>query len=71
MLLLDALAERYGCLPSEVLARGDTFDLTCFDVAVTYRQYQANKQNRAPSTDMYKQEDLQNIFDSVREKKTQ
>ena len=52
MLLLDAMAERYGCLPSEVLDRGDTFDITVFNVAITYRKYQANKQNKAPSTDM-------------------
>jgi len=68
LLLLDAMAERYGCLPSEVLDRGDTFDITVFDVAITYRQYQANKQNKAPSTDLYNQDELKNIFDSVRNK---
>jgi len=62
------MAERYGCLPSELLDRGDTFDLTVFDVAITYRQYQANKKNNVPSTDMYDQEELKNIFDSVRSK---
>lgn len=36
-MMLDALGERYGMLPSEVLERGNTFDLWVFDVAIGYR----------------------------------
>lgn len=39
-MILDVLASRYGLLPSEVLARGDTLDYLVFDVAESYRQYQ-------------------------------
>ena len=35
--MLDALGERYGLLPSEVLARGSTFDLRTYDIALTHK----------------------------------
>lgn len=64
--MLDAMAERYGCLPSEILRRGDTFDLMTFDVAVTYREMQHAKNNQQTSTHMYDNKELENIFENVR-----
>lgn len=43
LLTLDTLGERYGRLPSEVLARGSTLDIYIMDAALTYRDYQQKK----------------------------
>jgi hypothetical protein len=37
--MLDALGERYGMLPSQVLEQGNTLDLWVFDVAVSYKNH--------------------------------
>ena len=34
--MLDALGERYGLLPSELLERANTFDLWVYDAAVSW-----------------------------------
>lgn len=45
-MLLDSLATRYGLLPSEVLHRADTLDVMVMDVAISYQQYQSQRQER-------------------------
>ena len=40
---IDTIAERYGKLPSEVLAQGTTFDLFVMDAAASYKHYQQMK----------------------------
>jgi hypothetical protein len=37
--MLDAMAQRYGILPSQLLREGDSFDITVMDVALTYQNY--------------------------------
>lgn len=43
VLTVDNLAHRYKLLPSEVLARADTFDLHVMDVATRYLKVQRQK----------------------------
>lgn len=43
ILQVDTLGKRYGLLPSEVLVRGDTFDLYVMDAALTYEKFQHDK----------------------------
>jgi len=42
---LDQLAQRYGCLPSEILHRATTFDLEILDIAKSYEKMKQNKAN--------------------------
>ena len=35
-MLLDGLAQRYGCLPSEAMAKADTLDITVMTTAQAY-----------------------------------
>ena len=65
-LTVDAMAERYGRLPTEVLANASTVDLIVFDVALSYRNHQHKKANGQVDTADYKQEDLQARMDRVR-----
>ena len=59
LLLLDAMAERYGILPSKLLQEADTFDLMVMDVALTYRQYKEGKRSNQPiDQSVYNEEDL-------------
>tara|TARA_R110000772_G_scaffold195616_2_gene306310 strand:- start:1093 stop:1335 length:243 start_codon:yes stop_codon:yes gene_type:complete len=51
LLLIDNLARTYGCLPSDVLTRADSFDIMVLDVATAYRQYQNSKENNIPLPD--------------------
>jgi len=43
--MLDALAQRYGCLPSEVVRNSDTLDLHVLDVARSWENYQREQQD--------------------------
>ena len=43
ILQVDGLGKRYGLLPSEVLRRGNTFDLYIMDCALTFENYYAKK----------------------------
>tara|TARA_R110000803_G_scaffold87688_3_gene154578 strand:+ start:160 stop:384 length:225 start_codon:yes stop_codon:yes gene_type:complete len=56
--MLDALGERYGLLPSEVLCKASTLDLQIFDVAVAYRR---KEQSKADGT-YNKTEDLKSQY---------
>ena len=38
--MLDSIGQRYGALPSEILARADTVDLLVLDVARSWENYQ-------------------------------
>lgn len=69
--MLDALGERYGLLPSEVLGKANTFDLNVFDIMSKYRNKQQRKE--AGTYDInedYTQEELQAIMDKHRGNKS-
>lgn len=44
--MLDALGERYGMLPSQVLEQANTMDLWVFDVAVSWKNHVHEQQMR-------------------------
>ena len=46
--MIDGLAKRYGTLPSKILAEGDTFDMTVFDVAMMTELVNSYKQANKP-----------------------
>ena len=59
MIAIGHIAKTYGVLPSDVLARGTTFDLMVTDVYATWERHQQNP------TDLnnFKTEDLQKILE--------
>lgn len=62
--MLDALGERYGMLPSELLDRANTFDLWVYDVAVSWINNQSDKANgKAPK---YDESDLRKRMENVK-----
>ena len=67
--MLDAVAKRYGVMPSNLLANGDTFDLLVFDVAVNYEIIQNAKAKKQPlSQDMLTREVGKEKLESLKEK---
>ena len=40
ILLIDAIATRYHCLPSKILQEGDTFDVFIINSAIDIQQYE-------------------------------
>lgn len=42
-LTLDLVAKRYGCLPSEVLVKGDSVDVAIADLSLRYENYVQKK----------------------------
>tara|TARA_R100001510_G_scaffold34047_1_gene30511 strand:+ start:339 stop:548 length:210 start_codon:yes stop_codon:yes gene_type:complete len=46
--MIDSMAKRYGALPSNILANGDTFDMMVFDVALTTELVNSYKQQNKP-----------------------
>jgi hypothetical protein len=63
---VDAMAERYGKLPSEVLRDASTVDLIVFDVAVSYRNHKEKQSKGQIDANDYSQTDLEERFDRVR-----
>lgn len=64
ILQVDGIGKRYGLLPSEVLARGNTFDLYIMDAALTFENYHNKKaanNGKAPIPD-YTEEELMKIM---------
>ena len=49
--MLDSIAKRYGKLPSQLMATGDSFDMMVFDVAVNWEGIQQAKHNKQPLTE--------------------
>ena len=71
VLMLDSMAQRYGCLPSSILARGDTLDITIMTRAIAWhneREKRSEKGLAMPSSGGYKTEELQAMLDKVRKK---
>ena len=60
MITIGQLAKTYGLLPSEVLARGSTFDLMVMDVFTTWENHQRNPND----VSNFSQEDLQKIVEN-------
>lgn len=67
--MLDSLGQRYGCLPSEILARGDTIDI---GVLVTSLAWQRERDARAqsgqemPLNSGYSTDQLKSMLDRVK-----
>jgi hypothetical protein len=65
---IDGLGKRYGMLPSQVLAKADTFDLYILDAALTFDQYHHKKAlngGREPMPD-YTQNELLDILNKAK-----
>jgi hypothetical protein len=63
--MLDSLAHRYGCLPSEVIARANTLDLFVIDAAISYDNYQQRLQS-GKLADEYTTTELQSMMENFR-----
>jgi hypothetical protein len=61
---LDRIGERYGLLPSEVLARATTLDIAVMDVSISYEQMRSDKkQGKTPNM---KEEDMLAILEKAK-----
>jgi hypothetical protein len=69
ILWIDTLGKRYGMLPSEVLARANTFDLYIMDAALTFENYHHKKSmnNGIDPIPDYTPDELQAMFDKTKE----
>jgi hypothetical protein len=68
ILQIDGIGKRYGLLPSEVVARGNTFDLYIMDCAMTFENYHAKKAangGKAPIPD-YTQDELMTLLNKAK-----
>lgn len=71
--MLDTLATRYHCLPSEVVQRGDTLDILVMDIALNWERYQrelaeAKYNNKPPPAPKLSQGELKAMMERVRSK---
>lgn len=44
IVMIDAMAKRYGRLPSEIITEASTFDMVIMDAAMSYEAYQVERQ---------------------------
>jgi len=69
ILQVDGLGKRYGLLPSEVIARGNTFDLYIMDCALTFENYYNKKAangGKDPIPD-YTQDELMTLLNKAKQ----
>ena len=67
--LLDAVANRYGCLPSELLQKADTLDIDVY-LTISNIEDRENKIKKGENiTDNYDKEHLEEIYYNVTGKK--
>lgn len=69
ILQVDGLGKRYGLLPSEVIQRGNTFDLYIMDCALTFENYHHKKamnNGRDPIPD-YTQDELMTLLNKAKQ----
>lgn len=69
ILQVDSLGKRYGLLPSEILSRGNTFDLYVMDCALTFERFQfkkAENKGKVP-TEYYEEDQLMNIMNKAKQ----
>lgn len=69
ILQVDGLGKRYGLLPSEVIQRGNTFDLYIMDCALTFENYHHKKAangGRDPIPD-YTQDQLMTLLNKAKQ----
>jgi hypothetical protein len=64
ILQIDGLGKRYGMLPSEIIKRGDTFDLYIMDAAMSFERYHQQKElnNGKPPVPNYSTDQLLEIL---------
>lgn len=69
ILQVDGIGKRYGLLPSEVIKRGNTFDLYIMDAALTFENYHNQKaaNNGKPPVPDYTQEELMEIMNKAKQ----
>lgn len=65
--MLDALGERYGKLPSELLESASTFDLQIYDIAVSYRNWLEKKATTNDPNELYNPNDLDKMMKDFKE----
>lgn len=69
ILLIDYMAERYGCLPTEVLDRATTLDIDIYLKSQKWRQLRDERSREGqgmPSNHGYRPEELQAMMERVR-----
>ena len=69
ILQVDGLGKRYGLLPSEVIKRGNTFDLYIMDCALTFENWHHKKamnNGRDPIPD-YTQDELMTLLNKAKQ----
>jgi hypothetical protein len=64
--MLDAIGERYGMLPSQVLRHASTFDVTVMDIALSYQRHRENV-SKGDYTETYETPDLMTLMQRARE----
>lgn len=72
VLTLHNLAEKYKCLPSEALERGNTLDLYVLDVSTKWQLYQqAKAEGKTPSVKQPTQAEMLAMLARVRSEKNE
>jgi len=67
--MIHSMAETYGKLPSEVLDKGDTFDMMVFDVVQTLKDYHNKKKDKKGDLNtFYDKDDLAKGIERMRNK---
>ena len=60
------MANRYGCLPSELIRNGDTLDLDVYMTITNITDREDRKRKGENITDNYDQDYLEEIYNNVR-----
>jgi hypothetical protein len=65
---IDAMAKRYGYLPSDIMNRASTFDMVVMDAAISYESYleQQHRQTSSGQAPDVPEEELLKILEKAK-----
>jgi hypothetical protein len=70
--MLDSLGQRYGCLPSEILAKGDVLDISIMIKSIAWHNERESRRQEGlsmPNNQGYTTEQLLSKLNRVKEGK--
>jgi len=64
-LVIDAMAEKYGMLPTQVLGKATTQDLFIFNITNILKA-RANAKDTSDINSTYRQDEIQELYDNIK-----
>ena len=66
--MIDAMAERYSMLPTDIMDRATTFDLFVYDTVVGYKKAKIKEEQGVKETPQVSEEKMLQAYEKMRKR---